>query len=159
MDAFEDHRQRRVGQDLAVRQDAEERDAEPFEALLENSPEVRPGGQVDLVDDRTPDPHALPLEERGVEHDLVDRTADAALRHDDRGRAEHARHDRIREPDHGADPRMPRALDEHHVAVVGEPGVRGPDAGGQVLDDAALDVVARESARDVDGAHLVERFG
>ena len=105
------------------------------------------------------DPHALPLEERGVEHDLVDRTADPAFRDDDRGRPEHARHDRIREPDHRADPRMPGALDEHHVAVVGEPGVRGPDAGGQVLDDAALDVVAREAAWDVDGAHLVERFG
>ena len=156
---FEDHRERRVGQDRAVRQHAEERDAEPFEALLEDPPEIRSRGQVDLVDDRTADVHALPLEQRGIEHDLVDRAADAALRDDDRGRTEHARHDRVREPDHRSDTGVSGALDEHDVAVTGEAGMRGPDAGRQVLDDAALDVVAREAAWDVDRAHPVERFG
>ena len=47
--------------------------------------------EVDLVDDRAGDLHAVALEQRGVEHDLVDRPADAALGHDDRRRAEHRR--------------------------------------------------------------------
>ena len=41
--------------------------------------EPRFGVEVDLVDDRPGDRHAVAFEERRVEHDLVDRPSDAAL--------------------------------------------------------------------------------
>ena len=46
---FEDHRERRVGQDRAVRQHAEERDAEPFEALLEDRPRSGRAARLTLL--------------------------------------------------------------------------------------------------------------
>ena len=99
------------------------------------------------------------LEQRRVEHDLVDRPADAALGHDDRRRAEHRRDRRVRQPDDRADAGVAGALDEQDVALGGERGVGGPDPRRQVLDDLALDVRLGEPARDVDRAHLAERLG
>ena len=48
------------------------------------------------------DVHALALEERGVEDDLVDRPADAALGHDDRRRPEHRGDRGVGQADDGA---------------------------------------------------------
>ena len=49
------------------------------QAALEGPGQARLGVEVDLVDDRPGDLDAVALEQRGVEHDLVDRPADAAL--------------------------------------------------------------------------------
>jgi hypothetical protein len=49
------------------------------------------------------------------------------------------------------------ALDEQDVAIE-ECRVRRPDARRQVRHDVALDVGLGEAARDVDRAHLLERF-
>ncbi len=157
VDALEDHRQGRVGQDRPVRQDAQQRDAVAGQPVFERAGEPRLGVEVDLVDDRAGDLDAVPLEQRGVEHDLVDRPPDAALRHDDRRRAEHRRHGRVREADDGPDPGVPGALDEQDVAI-GEGRVGLADAGRQVGHDVALDVGLGEPARDVDRAHLPERL-
>ena len=79
VDALEDHRQRRVGEDRAVREHAEQRDAVAGQATLQGPRQVRLGEQVDLVHDGPGDRDAGALEQRLVEHDLVDRPADAAL--------------------------------------------------------------------------------
>jgi hypothetical protein len=89
-------------------------------------------GVSHLVHDGAGDAHAVPLEQRRVEHDLVDRAADAALADDDGGRPEEARDDRVREPDDGTDAGVPGALDEHDVAVAGELTMGGHDP--QILD-------------------------
>ena len=103
VDALEDHREGRVRQDRPVRQDAEQRDAVARQAALERPRQAGLGVEVDLVDDRPGDLDAVALEQRGVEHDLVDRPADAALGDDDRRRAEHRRDRRVRQPDDRAD--------------------------------------------------------
>ena len=113
---------------------------------------------VDLVDDRARDLDAVRREERGVEHDLVDRPADATLGDDHRRRAEHRGHDRVREADDRADAGVPGPLDQQDV-VVGEGAVRCEDPRAEVLDDIARDVRLREAARDVDRAHLGVRLG
>ena len=117
VDAFEDHRQGRVGQDRPVGQHAQQRDAVAREAALQGPGEARLGVEVDLVDDGARDVDAVPLEQRGVEHDLVDRAADAALGDDDGGRTEHRRDGRVREVDDGADAGVAGALDQQDVAV------------------------------------------
>ena len=121
--------------------------------------EIGLGEQVDLVHDRPRDLHARALEQRLVEHDLIDRAADAAFGDDHRRRTEHRGHLGVRKPDDGADPGVPGALDEQHVAVRGERRMGGHDPAGQVLDDLAIDVALREPARDVDRAHLPQRLG
>ena len=95
----------------------------------------------------------------GVEHDLVDRAADAALGDDDRRRPEHRRDHGVRELDDRPDAGVPGPLDQQDVAVAREGRVGGPDPGRQVLDEAAVDVRLGEAARDVDRAHLGERLG
>ena len=94
----------------------------PWRARPRSSVRARSGlaAQVDLVHDRPGDGHAGPLEERLVEDDLVDRTADAALGHDHRRRAEHGRDLRVRQPDDGPDARVAGAFDQEHVAIGGE---------------------------------------
>ncbi len=79
------------------------------EAALEDLGDARLGVEVDLVDDRARDLHAVSREERGVEHDLVDRAADAALADDDRRRAEQRRDDRVRQPDDRPDAGVARS--------------------------------------------------
>ena len=100
----------------------------------------------------------LPLEQRRVEDDLVDRAPDAALRDDDGGRAEHPGDGRVRQPDDRPDAGVTGAFDEQDVAFGGEGRVGGADPGRQVLDDLALDVGLGEAPRDVDRAHLLERL-
>ena len=117
VDALEDHRQGRVRQDRPVRQDAQQRDPVAGEAALQGPGQARLGVEVDLVDDRPGDLDAVPLEQRRVEHDLVDRAPDAALGHDDRRRPEHRRDGRVRQPDDRPDPGMAGPLDEQDVAV------------------------------------------
>ena len=114
--------------------------------------------EVHLVDDGSGDADTDPLEQRRVEDDLVDRAPHAALRDDDRGRAEHRGHRGVRQPDDRPDTGMTGALDEQDVAVGGERRVGGPDARRQVLDDLAFDVRLGEPARDVDRAHLGQRL-
>ena len=79
------------------------------EAALQGPRQVGLGEEVDLVDDRPGDLDARPLEERLVEHDLVDRPADTAFGDDDRRRPEHGRDVGIREVDDGARPRRARS--------------------------------------------------
>ena len=158
VDALEDHGQGRVGQDGPVREDAQERDPLPRQTALEGSGEARLGIEVDLVDDGPRDAHAVTLEQRGVEHDLVDRPSDAALGHDDRRRTEQTSDDRVGQPDDGPDTGVAGAFDEQDVALGREGRVGGPDARRQVLDDLALDVRLGEAARDVDRAHLGQRL-
>jgi hypothetical protein len=129
------------------------------QATLEDGLDPRLGGKVHLVHNGARHGHAVLLEERGVQDDLVDRSSHAALAHDHRGRAQQARHDRVREPDHRADPGVARPLDEHELLRVGEDRVRAPDPGPEVLDDLAGDVCLREAARNVDRAHDVVRVG
>ena len=157
VDALEDHREGRVRQDRPVREDAEQRDPVTRQPALEGPGQARLGVEVDLVDDRPGDLHAMALEQRGIEHDLVDRTADAALGDDDRRRPEERRHRRVREPDDRADAGVTGPLDQEDVAI-GERRVGGPDPRREVLDDVALDVGLGEAARDVDRAHLAERL-
>ena len=138
-------------------QDAEQRDAVARQAALEvrASPGFASRSTLLTIAPATLDPVAL--EQRGVEHDLVDRPADAALGDDDGRRAEQRRDRRVREPDDRADPGVAGPLDEQDVAI-DERGVGRPDARRQVLDDVALDVGLGEAARDVDRAHLAERL-
>ena len=150
--ALEDHAQRRVRQDRPVRQHAEQRDPVPAEAAPQRVLDARLLVDPDLVDDRPGDPDAVRGEMRGVEDDLVDRAADAALGHDHRRRAEHPRDDGVRQPDHRADAGVARALDQQDV-VVRELALRGHDPGAEVLDHLARDVRLGEPARDVDRAH------
>ena len=98
-------------------QHAEERDPVPREARAERVLDARLLVDPDLVDDRAGDRDAVRLEVGRVEHDLVDRPADAALGDDDRRRAEHRRDHGVRQPDDRADARVPGALDEQHVVV------------------------------------------
>ena len=67
---------------------------------------------------------AVPREQRMVEHDLVDRPADAGLGDDDRAGPEHRRDVGVREADDRPDAGVPGALDQQHVAVRGEPSRR-----------------------------------
>ena len=113
------------------------------------------GDQVHLVHDRTRHRHAVLLEERGVEHDLVDGPADAPLADDHGGRAQEARHDRVRQPDDRADARVAGPLDEHQLLRPGQDRVGPADPRAQVLHHVTGDVRLREAARDVDGAHDV----
>jgi hypothetical protein len=158
VDALEDHRQRRVRQDRPDGQDAQQRDAVVGEAALEDARDPGLGDHVDLVDDRPGDLDAVRPEQRRVEDDLVDGPADAALADDHRGRPQHPRDDRVRQPDDGPDPGVPRALDEQDLVVVVR-GVSRPELRPQVLHDIARDVRLREAARDVDGAHHRVRLG
>ena len=159
LDALEDHREGRVGQDGPVWQHAEQRDPVSGETLLEGPRETGFGVEVHLVHDRPGDLDAVAFEQGGVQDDLVDRPADPALGHDDRGRAEHRGDDRVREPDDRPDPRVAGPLDEQDVAVGGERRVGVADPLRQVLHDPALDVGLGEPARDVDRAHPRDRLG
>ena len=58
------------------------------------------------------------LEERVVEHDLVDRPAHAALADDHHRRLEQRRHPRVGEADHRAHPGVARPLDDDQVLVL-----------------------------------------
>ena len=129
------------------------------ETALDDLRQVRMRLDVDLVDDRTDHPDAMRREERAVEHDLVDRAADAALADDDDRRVEHRGDARVREPDDRADSRVPGALDDDHVLVRGDPLVRGRDLRPEIVVDAAHHVVGREVARQGDRRHVVERIG
>jgi hypothetical protein len=151
-DALEDHAECRVRQDRPDRQDAEERDAVLCEAALEDASDPRLGLHVDLVDDRPGDLDPVRPEQRRIEDDLVDRPADATLADDHRRRPEHARDDRVRQPDDRADAGVTGPLHEQDLVVaVGAMG--RPDPRPEVLDDLAGDVRLREAPGDVDRAH------
>ena len=78
-----DELQRRVGEKLAEADAAEQGHALLGEPALEDLGQLGAADDVDLVDDRAEHRHAMACEERRVERDLVDRTADAALADDD----------------------------------------------------------------------------
>ena len=157
VDAREDHPERRVGQDRPVRQDPQERDPVEGQAALQRPRDARLLVDPHLVHQGARDRHAVRGEVRGVEHDLVDRPADAALRHDHRRRPQHRRDRRVRQPHDGTHPRVPGALDQQDV-VIRELAVGRHDPGAQVLHHVARDVGLREAARDVDRAHHRERL-
>ena len=120
---------------------------------LEDVGDPRLGVEVDLVDDRAGDRHAVRGEVRRVEDDLVDRPADAALADDDRRRPEHRRDGRVRQPDDRPDAGVTGPLDQEHLVASPERVAGGDDPRPEVLDDLARDVLLREPARDVDRAH------
>jgi hypothetical protein len=153
VDPFENHPESRVRQDRPDGEDAEEADAVGAQSSLQNLLDARLGVEIDLVHYGPGDRHAVGREMGGIEDDLVDRPADAAFADDDRRRPEHPRHDRIRQADHRADAGMARPLDEEDVVVGSERIAGGNDAGAEVLDDLARDVLLREAAGDVNGAH------
>ena len=158
VEPFENHLERRAGEDRAPGQHAEEGDAVGRQPALDHPGDARLGIDVDLVDDRPGDVDALGPEERRVQDDLVDRAADAALADDDRRRPEHRRDRGVRKADHRPDAGMAGALDEEHVVgLVGRPGLHHPSA--EVLYDLAGDVRLGEAARDVDRAHHVVGLG
>ncbi len=126
---------------------------------LQHLRQVGVGLDVHLVDHRPQHPHPMPLEQRVVEHDLVDRPAHAALADDHHRRLQHLRHPRVGEADDRAHPGMARPLDQDHVLVLRQPR-RGPGHGrGQVVGDAAHHVVGGEVARQGHRAHVVQRIG
>ena len=158
-DAFEDHGQRRVGQDRTVGQDAQQRDALVGQASLQNPAQVRLGIQVHLVDDRPGNFDAVGGEVRRVEHDFVDRPTDTALRDDDRGRPEHGGHRRVRQADHRPHPSVARPLDEQKLTVRPDRVSGRLDPGAQVVHDLALDVRLGEAPRNVHRTHHRHRVG
>ena len=83
--------------------------------------EMRVRLDVDLVDHRAHHPHPVALEERVVEHDLVDRATHATLADDHDRRLEQRRHPRVREADHGAHPGVAGALDDQQVLIRADP--------------------------------------
>ena len=130
--APQDHPQRRVGQDRPVRQHAQERDPVEGEAALQRPLDPRLLVDPDLVDEGARDRHPVRLEVRGVEHDLVDRPADAALGDDDRRRPEHRRDPRVRQPTTAPTPACPVpsmsqtswSANCRWAATIGPPGPR-----------------------------------
>ena len=154
-----DQLERRIGEQLAERDAADQLDPVLGQALAQHLRQVRVGLDVHLVDHRSQHPHAVPLEQGVVEHDLVDRPAHAPLADDHHRRVQHLRHPRVGEADDRAHPRMARPLDQHHVLVLrhlrGGPG----HGGGQVVGDAAHHVVGGEVARQGHRAHVVQGVG
>ena len=153
------HRQGRVGEERSVGQDPEEADTVVRQPPPDDRRQVGLRVEIDLVDHGADDLHALFLEERRVEDDLVDRPADAALADDQRPRAEHPRHRRVGEADDGADAGMAGPFDDEHLAAGGDLRVRLADPARQVGRHPSLDVGPGEAARDVHRAHLVELVG
>jgi hypothetical protein len=111
---------------------------------------------VDLVDDRTQHPDTMRGEELAVQHDLIDRSADAPLAYDDDRRIEKSRGLRVRETDHRSHARVPGTLDDDDVLAVCHALESGADLLSQVIADAAHHVVGREVARQGDRAHVVQ---
>ncbi len=157
-DLLDEHRQRRVRQQRPVRQHPQQLDAVLGQAVAQDVGESRVRVRVDLVDDRAGDLDAMAGEQRAIEHDLVDGTADSRLGHDRRRCLEHARDLGVRKPDHRPDAGMTRPLDQQEVVRVGQGGVRASDAAGQVRRDLAADVGLGEAAWDVDRAHHRQRI-
>ena len=122
-------------------------------ALFKGARQARLGVEIDLVHDRARHVHAVTFEQGGVEDDLVDRPADAALRDDDRRRPEHRCDDGVREPDHRPDPGMARPLDEQDVALGREGGMGVQDPLRQVRHHTTFDVGLGEPPWDVDRTH------
>ena len=75
----DDQLQRRVGQELGVRDAAEQVDPVLRQAALEHLGQLGMRLDVHLVDHRAEDTHVVSGEQRVVQHDLVDRPPDASL--------------------------------------------------------------------------------
>ena len=156
---LDEHGQRGVREDGPVGQHAEQLDAVPGQATAEHVRQRRVGVQVDLVDDRPGERHAVLREERRVEDDLVDGPAHASLADDDRGRPQARGHDGVGEPDDGAHAGVTGALDEDGLPALDEARVGRLDAGPQVLQDVAADEGLREATGDVHRAHELVGVG
>ena len=81
-------RERWVGEDLSVRKYAEEWNLVACQPLLKEARELWLHLQVHLVDDRPCNLHTARSEECSIEDDLIDRSTDSALAHNDDGGAE-----------------------------------------------------------------------
>ena len=98
-------------------------------------------------------------EQGGIQHDLVDRSADSTLGHDDGRRAEHRCDHGVRQADHGTDSGVACPLHEHDLTFRGKPLECRADASRQVLDDVAGDVRLGEAPRYVNRTHEGEWLG
>jgi hypothetical protein len=150
--------ERGIGQEFAVRDAAQQLQALLAKPLAQHLDQLRPGVHVHLVHHGAQHPHALALEQRVVQHDLVDGAPDASLADDDHRRVQQLRHACVGQPDDGAHPGVPRPLHQHHVAVRCHALVRIQHLGRKVLADAAHDVVGGEVAGQRDRAHIVQRI-
>ena len=147
----------RVGEELAVRDAADQLDPVLGQATTEDLGQVRVRIHLDLVDDRPQHLDPVLLEEGGVEHDLVDRAADTPFADDDHLAPQQGGHRRVGHPDHRADPGVPGALDHDKVLPGGDASEGALHLPGQVVADAAHDEVRREVPGQGHRAHVVQR--
>ena len=107
-----------------------------------------------LVDDDPQQRHALLVEERLVEHHLVDGLADAGAADQDHRRAQQAGHLGVGQVDHRAHPRVPGPLHEHEIPALRAALERLLHPGGQLAGGAFADVALGEPRGDGHRAHV-----
>ena len=158
VDTLEDHPEGRVREDRPDREHAQERDAIPCEAAVEDRRNPRLGIDVDLVHDRAGDlDPVFPRTARRRERSRRSAGRSRPRRRSPPGSRASGRPPRSR-AHHRSDAGVSRALDEQHLVTV-ERLVGGPDSRPEVLHYIARDVGLREAARDVDRAHDRGLFG
>ena len=159
LQAIFNDRERGVGENLAIRKNAEERNSVTREPLLEKARQRWLHIKVNLVDDRPRNLNATRGEERCVQHDLVDWSTDTALAHDDHRRIEQCSDIGVAQANNSTNARVARAFKQQQFVSLCEFNLSGDDLRAEILDHLSFNHPSCKSAWNLHWGEKGDRIG